>query len=126
MRTESSKTTAASAGKGQATDAVRPLAPEEIRTGDYVVILRETIEYPIGLLYCEPLLSDANAKLRVTMIPGSGGLPRRTEATYLPYVLTRRPDGQSETLDVRRHQLARVRKRTARAVWRALRKARKK
>lgn len=108
------------------TEAVRPLAPEEIHVGDYVVVLRETAELPAVLWLCDALPGEGDSVLRIPFLPEGGGIPRRVDAVYLPYALVKPPRGSPETLDVRRHQLARVDRRSARTVWRALKNARKK
>lgn len=94
--------------------------------GDYVVILRETAELPAVLWLCDALPGQADSVLRIPLHPEGGGVPRRVAAVYLPYALVKPPRGAPETLDVRRHQIARVDHRSARTVWRALKKARKK
>lgn len=94
--------------------------------GDYVVILRETAELPAVLWLCDALPVEADAVLRIPLHPEGGGVPRRVEAVYLPYVLVKPPRAAPETLDVRRQQIARVDRRGARAVWKALKKVRKK
>lgn len=126
MRRNRQNTAEVCSDRASATAAVRPLAAEEIRAGDYLVILRETFEYPAVLLRCDPLQPHDDAMLRFSLIPDLGGLPRRVQATYLPYVLVRGADGRAETLDVRRQQLARVPASSARIIWRTLRRARKK
>ena len=105
------------------TESVRPLAAEEIRLGAFVVVLRETAEYPAVLWFCDAPATGADTVLRIALLPDGGGVPRRVEAIYLPFVLVKPPRGAPQMLDVRRHKIARVDRHSARAVWRALRKA---
>jgi hypothetical protein len=84
----------------------RPLAPEDIRPGDYVSLLHVTTEF-VPFFCAEDLQFRRIEPVRITCMPRSIE-PMEVVEVCLPFVLVRRPDDRHETLDVRRHQLARL------------------
>ena len=85
------------------------VAPEDLRKGQFVAVLRRVIE-------CFPFYCDEHRPVeeRVRPVPVSflpGGMPAvyRVEAVCVPFVLVERlGSGKARTLDLRRVQLASV------------------
>lgn len=103
----------------------RPLAPEEIRRGQFVCLLAEVDEYlPCIYLHEEPGLRKVEL-LRVQSLPCGEAQPLEVVAVCLPFVLAAKPDGEARTFDVRRHRLARVTAEFAEAAFRLARAKRK-
>ncbi|MEM9882590.1 MAG: hypothetical protein AAF800_06715 [Planctomycetota bacterium] len=97
--------------------AARPVVPEDLRVGDGVTLMQATGQ----TLACDdPPAGQAQRVLRYRYIPAEAGQRRRVAAVCLPFVLVRRPDGRHETLDLRRHHLARLGRRYTDAAFAAL------
>lgn len=118
------KSTAPSAERA-ATSVAKPLAPEDLRVGDYVALLRTLYEVPTFFWCGEPSLEDRSELIVLRMLPDQPTLPLQIEAVCLPFVLVSSPSGEPRSLDIRRHQLARLDARFARQA-RRLQKARRK
>ncbi len=104
-------------------EAAVPLAPEDIRAGDYVAMLHEVSEYfPI---FCIDESWRKSGLLRLRELPESV-TPMRVVRVCLPYVLVQHADRKPRTLDVRRHLLARVSAPFGREAFRRYRKKKKK
>ncbi len=84
----------------------QPLAPEDIRPGDYVSLLHVVSEF-VPFFCIEDLDFRRVEPVRVTRMPWTIE-PMEVVEVCLPFVLVRRPDGKHETLDVRRHGIARL------------------
>lgn len=84
----------------------RPLAPEDVRVGQYVCTLQFVVECvaPAELDSWRP-----PRLIRLQCLPFNTE-PQRVLAVCLPFVFVRCVDGDLETIDVRRHSLARVSK----------------
>jgi hypothetical protein len=97
----------------------RPVAPEDIRPGEYIAVLSvfETHVAPVLDACAEPGLHV----LRIEDIPWFSGDPVLVEAVCLPFVLARDADGGRRPLDVRRMRLARVSEAYAKAAFDAAR-----
>ncbi len=78
------------------------LAPEDIRRGDYVAILHE-IEQRWSY-WCDRQTEPTN----VRMLPTDDPEPLKVFEVCLPFVTARKADGSVVTLDIRRHELARL------------------
>jgi hypothetical protein len=116
MRTKSPKT--------DATLAASSVAPEDLRRGDFVAVHSELIELP-SFLWCDVAPSEREDLVRMRFRPRSGGMPLAVKAICLPFVFVKSPLGERHTIDVRQVQLVRLKRRYAKAVWRALRRQRK-
>ena len=103
---------------------IRTLAPEDVRVGDYVAITQLVVELP-SFFWDDSATRDPSDPVRMPWIPGDGGLPRRVVDVCLPFVFVEEPDGRHCTLDMRRHRLARLSKRYARAALKRMAKDRK-
>lgn len=87
---------------------VRRLAPEEVRVGEFVTVLTETVELPPFLFCGDAALLPPSEPVRYRHIPRGAGSPLLVKSICLPFVLVQRPGGRAGTLDVRRHALARL------------------
>ncbi len=93
-----------------------PIAPEDIRRGHYVAVLNEIEQwFPVCCLSGKP------EPFNVRMIPTDEIVVLQVFEICLPFVTVRKPDGSLVTLDVRRHELARLDEGYARRVIRRLR-----
>lgn len=101
------------------TGLARPLAPEEIRPGDYVAMLLVVVEYPSFLWCDDATLLPRDEPRRMRFVPHDEPQPLKVEAVCLPYVLGRTPKGAAATLDVRRVRLARLDPEFAAQAWKA-------
>lgn len=109
----------------QATSVAKLLAPEDVRAGDYVAVLRVTYEVPSFYWCGEPALEDRSDLVRLRMLPDQPAMPLKVVAVCLPFVLVSSPTGEARTLDLRRHQIARLDRSFAKSA-RRLRKAKSK
>ncbi len=86
-------------------DIARDVAPEDIAVGDYVTVAHVTYEF---VRLCDRSFDDAVKTQRVTLMCPSAGQPWKVVSICLPYLFVRAPEGHHDTLDVRRHRLARL------------------
>lgn len=95
--------------KTQSRMLARPLAPEDIRPGFYVALLHVIGEHLSWAALDEPSWRRLEP-VRVQWLPPHwlGRHPMKVIEVCLPYVLVKEADGDYQTLDVRRHRLARV------------------
>jgi hypothetical protein len=105
-----------------ATSVSRPLAAEDLKCGDFVGILSETVEWPSFFWSCDGHLLPPDHPVRLTCKSSAGGTPLKVKAISLPFVFVKQPGGQHQTLDVRRHKLVRLSPKYARQAWKALSK----
>ena len=102
----------------------KPLAPEDIRAGDYVAPLHVIYEIP-SFLWCGDSASlPPHVPVQISLLPQRGGIPLKVKAICLPYVFVESPRRKPQVLDVRRCRLARLDQSYGKMVWRALRKKR--
>lgn len=101
------------------------IAPEDLRSGDYVSLLNEVIEFPSWLWNCDTQLAPGSEIVRVQLRARDGGTPLKVKAICLPFVLLKTPKGKYRTVDVRGCQLVRLSLDYARCAWIAMRKKRK-
>ena len=85
--------------------AVQSVAAEDLRVGDYVTVGQA--QGQLVLYGCDDLANPPRVG-RITYIPDHAGLPRKVVAVAPPFVLTRAPDGQHATLDLRLTTLLRL------------------
>ena len=102
------------------------LAPEDLRLGDFVGILYETVEVPSFHWTGEVPSLSPEELVRIVYRPTEGGTPLKVKAICLPFVFIKKPTGEHQTLDVRRHQLVRLSRSYARLVWKSLGKGQEK
>ena len=118
------------------TDSTRPsrkivalaksLAPEDLRVGQYVSVLRVTYEVPSYIWCCCHTFGDPSELVRLSLLPDEAAEPFKVKSVCLPFVLVRTASGLERALDVRRVQLARLDDRYARAAWKAAKPKRRK
>jgi hypothetical protein len=102
--------------------AVRSLSPEDLRCGDFVAIVHETVEYPSFWWHADAHILPPCEAVRIRCHTDDCGLPLKIKAICLPFVFVKKPCGQYRTLDVRQQKLARLAPDYARPVWKALNK----
>ncbi len=105
----------------------KPLAPEDVRVGDYVAPLEWTVQWP-SWMWCgdDSWSNDRTAVIRAVWLPpGERQQPQKVLAACLPLVFVKSATGECETLDLRQVRLARLDCRYAKIVWRSLRRAKK-
>jgi hypothetical protein len=123
-------------GRGQKSDDViqasrefslaKALAPEEIRSGDFVAALYAITEWPSWFWHESDPAHPRDEPVRICSTPPSDSAPWKVRGVCLPFVLVRAPDGLESTLDIRKCRLARLDRKFGRRAWRALRAANRK
>lgn len=89
------------------TTLAKPLAPEDVRPGDYVAVL-------------EPPMGREQDVIRVRIRPTDNSGPLRVVDACLPFVFVKPPKGDGRTLDLRAVRLARLDRDYARRVCESL------
>jgi hypothetical protein len=102
--------------------SARTLAPDDLRAGDFVSILEETIEYPSFWWSCDPQLWPPSQPVRMSCRTDDCGVPLKVKAVCLPFVFVKKPCGKHRTLDIRQQRLVRLSAKYAGAVWKILSK----
>lgn len=110
------------ATKTQTTRTVRAACPEDLRKGDYITVSRDTLQVPS--VYCDNHVGP-QAIVRLSYMPCDSGEPLRIRGVCLPYILVKRADKQSETIDLRQQEIVRLPKKFGRASFDAYRKMHK-
>ena len=108
-----------------ATDAptlAKPLAPEDVRDGDFVAVLDVEYEWPASSWYCDPPLGSEKV-IRARLRPHETSPPLRVIDACLPFVCVEPPTGPPMTLDLRAVRLVRLDAGYAERVTEALAKA---
>jgi hypothetical protein len=100
----------------------KPLAPEEIRVGEYVSLLHVFYDLPSFLWCGDSALQRRDETVRICYLPETGGVPFKVKSICLPFVLVKKSDRTQQTLDVRKVRLARLDRAYAKAAWRANKK----
>lgn len=103
-------------------DLSKPLAPEDVRCGDFVSVLYEIIDVPSYLWTCDVHVLPPAEPVRMKWRTGLCGLPLKVKAISLPFVYARKPCGEYCTLDLRQHVIARLGNHYAHTVWKAMNK----
>jgi hypothetical protein len=104
----------------------KALAPEEIRAGDFVIVLHEIVEWPSWIWCDDATLGSREEVVRVCVTPRDAAAPLEVCSVCLPFVLVREPCRRERIVDIRRHRLARLDSAFARIARRACRRALKK
>ena len=94
-----------------------PIAPEDIRRGLYVAVLHVIDQYPP----CCFDLPGRTELVSIRSLPEDETEPLEVIDVCLPFVTVRKADRGIVTLDVRRHELARLNDAYARRVVKRLR-----
>ncbi len=92
--------------------AARTLAPEDVRPGMYVAVLREKHDHTCEVEWSDQyMIGRKSVRFRCVDIPEAGeNQPALVEAVCVPFVLVRDPSGKSRSLDLRRVDLARLKR----------------
>ena len=99
------------------------LAPEEVRTGDFVTPLFVIAEVPSFWWQGEEWNLPHDQPVRIRLTPTCGGVPLKVNSVCLPFVLAKSPAGDRSTLDLRNCQLARLDRLHAKLAWKAYKKS---
>ncbi len=83
----------------------RSIGPEDIKAGDYVTIAHTT--YELVPDECGSFQRELEPR-RITIMSWEAGKPLKVVDVCLPFVLAKDPKGTHVTIDLRRHQLARL------------------
>jgi hypothetical protein len=96
----------------------KALAPEEVRTGDYVTLLHEYTEMPSYYWCNDSTLVAPDEVIRVRYLPtADAGTPLEVQSICLPFVLVKHPSGEERPLDLRKFRVARLTKSYATRAW---------
>ena len=104
----------------QESTLAKTLAPEDIRVGDHVLVLRQTFELCSFYWSCDPSLLPPETPVRVELMPRHIRTPAKVKAVCLPLVLVRFKGGEHEQWDVRQMALGKVDEAYAKMVNRSL------
>jgi hypothetical protein len=99
----------------------KPLAPEEIRVGDFVTPLHVFYDFP-SFFWDDSAIGRRDETVRICYIPETGGVPLKVKSICLPFLLAKHPRGEQQTLDVRRVRLARLDPTYAKTAWKLCKK----
>lgn len=106
------------------TSVAATVAGEDVVRGDFVALLNITCDLPSYLWNgCDALL-PAHELVRLKLIPSDAGVPLKVFAVCLPFVYARTFKGEVETIDLRRTQIVRLNRDSAKRVWQQLRSQR--
>lgn len=97
----------------------KSVAPEDIRPGQYITLLREVHEF-VNLWAASDPLIKRDLLLRAEFIAEDAGLPLRVVSVCLPFVLAEAPNQKHRTLDTRRYAIARLDENYARKAMKRL------
>lgn len=102
------------------------VAGEDIRSGDFVTVLHEVVEYPSFLWCCSAVTLEEDQPVRVRYLPRNQGEPRKVVAVCLPFVYVKNVKGNVIGVDTRQHELVRLDSKVGQRVWRQMTKPSKK
>lgn len=100
----------------------KTVAGDDLRCGDFVCALNETVEYPSFFWCSDSHVVAPNEPVRVRWRGSEGGIPLKVKAICLPFVFVKSPWRKHEVLDVRQCDLVRLSPKYARPVWKRLKK----
>jgi hypothetical protein len=104
----------------------KPLAPEDVRCGDFVAVLHVISEVPSYFWAGESFRLPHDELVRIQHIPDDAGLPLKVKSVCLPFVFVKNATGERKTLDLRRCKVARLDRTYAKTTWKACRKSQRK
>lgn len=96
----------------------RVVPPEDIRVGDYVVVMHVVIEHLVD--DCAGDSWKGIEQVRMLWMPWTESAPMKVVEVCLPFVLIKHPDRKHRLLDTRRYRLARIPSEFGRAAFRKL------
>jgi hypothetical protein len=101
----------------------KALAPEDIRPGDFVTPLFTITELPSFWWSGESWNIPHDQPVRIRLTYNCDGMPMRVKSVCLPFVLTKSPAGEQNTIDLRKCQVARLGHGYAKRAWKAYKKS---
>ncbi|QDU56762.1 hypothetical protein [Aeoliella mucimassa] len=108
------------------TSVAARVAGEDIKVGDHVAILHETVEFPSYLWGASAISLEAEEAVRVRVLPQYPGRFYKVIGVCLPFVYAKGHEGGVIGFDTRQQQLVRIDSNMAREVLRELRSKKKK
>ena len=102
------------------------VAGEYIRSGDFVSVLTETVEFPTFMWSCSAATLPVDELVQLCYKPYDAGVPFKVVSVCLPFVYAKRPKGELIILDLRKKQLVRLERGAARRIWAILSESKKK
>ena len=100
----------------------KPLAPEDIRQGDFVTPLWVIAEIPSFWWRCDSWSLPIEEPVRIRFLPNYEGVPLKVRSVCVPFVLVKAPSGEQKVLDLRSCQLAKLDSAHAVRAWKALKR----
>jgi hypothetical protein len=107
--------------KNQESGIARPLAPEDVRAGDYICVMKVLQEYMPFWAILEESWKKPEL-IRLTWMPADSGTPLKVVEVCIPFVLVQQVDGTHKTLDLRRHGVGRLSDRFGSRAFKRLRR----
>jgi hypothetical protein len=101
----------------------KPLAPEDVRSGDFVAVLHVVCEVPSYYWSDESFRLPHDELVRLQYIPDDAGAPLKVKSVCLPFVSVKNATGELKTLDLRRCRIARLDREYAKKARKASRNA---
>lgn len=96
------------------------VAPEDLRTGDYVAVLSITREFP-SFYWCSEMVSiTPEVPIRIVFQDYLSGTPLKIKGICLPFVFLKQPGGNHCNMDVRQVQFVKLNSEFAQMVWKEL------
>ena len=96
----------------------RVIGPEDVRRGDYVTVTHATYEFlPDG---CTNTSDKEVSPVRVTAMHHEAGRPYKVVSVCLPFVLVQDACNKLDTMDLRRHRIARVSRKYGKQTFKAM------
>ncbi|MEM6755542.1 MAG: hypothetical protein AAF586_00105 [Planctomycetota bacterium] len=104
---------------GMKIKAVRPLAVEDLRRGDFVVVTHGTCQ--VLRIDCAAAWGEDGLRVdRVRYVPFDAGRPMKVRAVCLPFVYAVSTDEDGEAIDLRLASIARLPREAGRAAFDAM------
>ena len=103
--------------KADATEVAKRIAGEDLQIGDYITVLNELYELPSFLWGCTGESLPAGEPVKVQFMSRNAGVPHQVKQVCLPFVYAKTPQNKLVTFDIRRHNLVRLHRKSARSIW---------
>lgn len=100
------------------TDAVKTVAPEDLRVGDFVTILLTDCQFPTHFWQWFPPKVPEGQPVTLTFMPSDNiGVPLKVVAICLPFVAVENADEEQRSLDIRQCKLGWLSKDYVAVTW---------
>ncbi len=104
----------------------RRLAGEDVRQGQFVSVLYETVGFP-SFFWCGDSAVAARSELvHIRRHSPWGGVPLKVKAVCLPFVFVKPPTGKSFPIDVRQSELVHLPQQYGELVWKRMKRKKRK